>query len=181
MRELALHILDIAENSVSAEAKNIEIRVLEDYPADQLVISVQDDGKGMAPEMVEQVIDPFVTSRTTRKVGLGIPLLKSAAELCNGDLTIISQVGQGTLIRVAFQLNHIDRMPLGDLSDTFLSLLVAHPDINWIFVYGGQAEFYFDDRPIKEALAGLPLSDPTILAYLRNLIQNGIREVQTVE
>jgi hypothetical protein len=184
MRELALHILDLAENSVSAQAKNISIRVLEDTIADRMKISIQDDGKGMDPEMVEMVIDPFVTSRTTRKVGLGIPLLKEAAELCNGDLTIISQPGHGTLIAVDLQLEHIDRMPLGDLADTYLSLMVAHPEVHWIFDYqvvvtGESAQwFYLDDQPVKDALEGLPLCDPTVLAYLRGVFQDGINSMR---
>ena len=127
MRELALHILDLVENSVSAQAQNISICVVEDYAADRLSISVQDDGRGMDADTVAKVIDPFVTSRTTRKVGLGIPLLKAAAEMCEGTLTIDSKLGSGTLIAVDIQLSHIDRMPLGDLAETYLSLLVAHP------------------------------------------------------
>jgi len=184
MRELALHILDIAENSVSAQAKNISIRVLEDTIADRMRISVQDDGMGMDPEMVEMVIDPFITSRTTRKVGLGIPLLKAAAELCNGDLTIISQPGHGTLICVDLQLNHIDRMPLGDLADTYLSLLIAHPEVHWIFDYQvippdeTPQWFYLDDQPVKDTLDGLSLSDPTVLSYLKGVFQDGINSIR---
>jgi hypothetical protein len=185
MRELSLHILDIVENSVSAQAQNIMIGVVEDYANDRLTISIQDDGKGMDADTVASVIDPFVTSRTTRKVGLGIPLLKAAAEMCNGTLTIESQLGSGTLITVDFQLNHIDRMPLGDLADTYLSLLVAHPEIHWIFSYkviqptwkaeiNNLLEFYVDDEPIKETLEGIPLCDPTVLAYLRDVFQEGI-------
>jgi hypothetical protein len=200
MRELALHILDIVENSVSAQAQNITICVQEDYVTDRLSISVQDDGKGMDAETVAGVIDPFVTSRTTRKVGLGIPLLKAAAEMCDGSLAINSKPGSGTLVSVDFQLSHIDRMPLGDLADTFLSLLVAHPETHWVFSYrvippqdlqdsdmnsinfdlvelDTVKEFYLDDQPIKETLEDIPLCDPTVLAYLRDVFQNGIRSV----
>jgi hypothetical protein len=196
VRELALHILDITENSVSAGAQNIAIRVVEDYVADRLSIDVQDDGKGMDAETVAQVIDPFVTSRTTRKVGLGIPLLKAAAEMCNGELTIDSTPGLGTRVAVNFQDSHIDRMPLGDLSDTFLTLLVAHPEIHWNFDYQVIApspldqsdifqpqdtvsvqEFSFDDQTVKETLEDIPLSDPFVIAYLRQVFQDGIQEV----
>lgn len=184
MRELALHILDITENSVSAGAQNIIIRVVEDHLADRLAISVQDDGRGMDAQTVAAVIDPFVTSRTTRKVGLGIPLLKEAAELCNGSLAIDSTPGKGTLIQVDFQFNHIDRMPLGDLADTFLNLLIAHPEVHWVFDYqvassqNGRQSFLFDDQQVKETLEGIPLCDPTVLEYLRSVFQEGIAEIQ---
>jgi hypothetical protein len=196
VRELALHILDIAENSVSAGAQNIVIRIAEDYVVDRLSIEIQDDGKGMDADTVAQVIDPFVTSRTTRKVGLGIPLLKAAAEMCNGELTIDSTLGLGTQVSVYFQHSHIDRMPLGDLTDTFLSLLIAHPEIHWNFDYKVTAfaplnetkiaqaqpavsihEFSFDDQPVKETLEDIPLSDPTVIAYLREVFQDGLQDV----
>ena len=119
MRELALHILDIAENSISAGASQVEISVVRNTRENQLVISVRDNGNGMDEEMLARVINPFVTSRTTRKVGLGIPMFNQAAEACNGGLTVDSQPGKGTEITATFQNNHIDRMPLGNLADTF--------------------------------------------------------------
>jgi len=135
LRELSLHLLDIAENSVAAGAKNITITVEEDTIANRLKMSVEDDGKGMDAEMVARVTDPFVTSRTTRKVGLGIPLLKAAAEACQGYLKIESQLGKGTRLEVEFQHDHIDRMPLGDLIGTILNLVVAYPHTHWCFKY----------------------------------------------
>lgn len=174
MRELALHLLDIAENSVSAKASTIQIDVKEDHAADRLQITVQDDGTGMTPEMVAKVTDPFVTSRTTRKVGLGIPLLKAAAEACNGGLTIESALGMGTCVTVEFQLSHIDRMPLGNLISTIITLVVGSPEVHWIFRYTVNGErFIFDDAPVKEAVEGLPLSDPDILGYLRSTLEEG--------
>ena len=125
MREIALHLLDLAENSVSAGAKNITIAICEDQRADKLTTSIADDGRGMDAETVKKVIDPFYTSRTTRKVGLGIPLFKGAAEDCNGTLTIASTPGLGTTVTATFQHSHIDRMPLGNLPETFLGLTVG--------------------------------------------------------
>lgn len=187
MREIALHLLDIVENSVAAQAHTIQVNIWEDLAADTLIASVQDDGKGMDSETVKRVVDPFVTSRTTRKVGLGIPLLKAAAEMCNGSLQITSTPGKGTLLEVKFQRSHIDRMPLGDLSGTFLSLLIAHPEIHWLFTYivritnsNPAEEFIFDDQPIKETLGDLPLTEPDVLAYLRTSIQEGVAQVQQV-
>jgi anti-sigma regulatory factor (Ser/Thr protein kinase) len=179
MRELALHLLDIAENAVSANADRVEIDVQEDSAADRLRLAVTDNGAGMSPEMVARVIDPFVTSRTTRKVGLGIPLLKAAAESCGGGLQIQSEPGAGTRVAVEFQHSHIDRMPLGSLPDTFLTLLVGSPEVHWIFRYTVDGRtFEFDDQPVKAALDGLPLSEPAVLRYLRDALESGIAEAR---
>ncbi len=179
MRELSLHLLDIAENSIAAGAKTVEITVREDPLLDRLYLCVRDDGKGMDEATLAYVVDPFVTSRTTRKVGLGIPFLKAAAEACNGSLTITSQPGQGTTLEAEFQRSHIDRMPLGDLAGTWLSLVVGNPQIHWVFRYqSGLDEFYFDDTQLKKELDSIPLSDPLVIAYLRELFETGIREIQ---
>ncbi len=185
MREIALHLLDIAENSVAANAKNITLTVCEDLQGDRLAASVMDDGKGMTPEMAASVIDPFVTSRTTRKVGLGIPLLKTAAEACNGKLVINSEVGRGTSLDVEFQHSHIDRMPLGDLSSTMLTLFVAYPKIHWVFNYlvipangGRQEKFVFDTRPVMAELGDMPLTEPVVLAFIREYIESGVARVR---
>ena len=181
MRELALHLLDIAENSVAATAKNISISVEEDTSNDRLRMSVQDDGVGMDASTVAKVIDPFYTTRTTRKVGLGIPLLKEAAEACNGFLTIQSEPGRGTRIDVEFQYSHIDRMPLGDLAATFLSLLIAYPNIHWRFQYrANEQDFEFDDAPIKKELEGISLTEPEVLSFIRQMIETGIADIQPV-
>lgn len=179
MRELALHLLDIVENSVSAHARNITITVIEDTHLDRLVMKVEDDGAGMDAEMVARIVDPFVTSRTTRKVGLGIPLLKAAAEACNGGMDIQSTLGKGTTVTVEFQRSHIDRMPLGDLPSTFITLLVGSPDVHWTFWYRvDQKEFQFDDAEIKKELDGVPLSEPDVLNFLREYLEGGIISVQ---
>jgi len=181
LRELALHLLDIAENSVAANGKNITISVEEDTVKDRLRMSVQDDGVGMDADTVAKVIDPFYTTRTTRKVGLGIPLLKEAAEACNGFLTIQSEPGHGTRIDVEFQHSHIDRMPLGDLAGTFLSLLIAYPPIHWTFSYrANEQDFEFDDAPIKKELEGVSLTEPGVLSFIRQMIESGIAEIQPV-
>ena len=178
MRELALHLLDIAENSVSAQAQNITIIVEEYTSRNRLRMSVEDDGVGMTPEMVARVVDPFVTSRSTRKVGLGLPFLKQAAEACNGFLQIHSTPAKGTLVEVEFQLDHIDRMPLGDLAGTFLSLLIANPSINWVFDYRvNENQFIFESAPIVKELEGIPLSEPAVLAFLREQLQTGVAEI----
>jgi hypothetical protein len=185
MREISLHLLDIAENSVAAKASNITIDVEEDLEADRLYASVTDDGRGMDAEMVQKVTDPFVTSRTTRKVGLGIPLFKEAAETCDGCMNITSEPGKGTQLEITFRRSHIDRMPLGDLACTILTLVVAYPEVHWVFNYrvhlpGGKpgVEFNFDDQPIKDTLDGVSISEPGILGFVRSLLEEGVAEVQ---
>jgi hypothetical protein len=175
LKELALHILDIAQNSISAQATHIVVEVFENIISDRLIIKIQDDGIGMDAEMAKRITDPFVTSRTTRKVGLGIPLLKAAAEACDGCLVIESEVGKGTTVRTEFQLSHIDRMPIGDLEGTFLSLVVGAPDVHWVFRYKvNENQFVFDDEPIKKELDGVPLSNPDVLRFIRGILQEGL-------
>lgn len=178
MRELALHILDIAENSISAGAKNVTINIFENSNTDLLHIEVIDDGRGMTKEMANKVIDPFITSRTTRKVGLGIPLLKEAAEACKGSLQLRSEVGKGTSLRVVFQRSHIDRMPLGDVPSTFLNLLVSNPNVHWVFRYRvNEKEFLFDDIEVKEAVEDVPLTEPEVLKVIREIFETGIADL----
>ncbi|MCE1253154.1 MAG: ATP-binding protein [Anaerolineae bacterium] len=179
MKELSLHLLDIIENSISARADNITVEIIEDTDRDCLKMSVLDDGKGMDAEMLARVTDPFVTSRTTRKVGLGIPLLKAAAEACNGRFDIHSEPGKGTRVSVEFQRSHIDRAPLGDLANTFLSVVIGSPQIHWVLNYQVNSNrFEFDDQPIKDELKDIPLSDPEVIKYLRNTLKEGINSVQ---
>jgi hypothetical protein len=179
LRELSLHLLDIIENSISAQAHDITVEIMEDTINDRLKMIVQDDGKGMDSEMVARVVDPFVTSRTTRKVGLGIPLLKEAAEQCNGSFIIQSEVGKGTRLEVEFQRSHIDRAPLGNLVNTYLGLIVGTPQIHWVLIYKvNSEEFVFDDQPIKEELQDVPLSDPEVIKFIRNVLEEGIHNIQ---
>jgi hypothetical protein len=187
VREIALHLLDIAENSVTAGAKRVELFVEEDLANDRLRLTVQDDGQGMDEELAAHVTDPFITSRTTRKVGLGIPLLKAAAEACGGSLRLSSKPGRGTRLEVEFQRSHIDRPPLGDLAGTLLTLFIGCPQVHWLLEYridtGDPAEdiqFIFDDAPLKQALEGIPLSEPEVLAFIRGLLQEGVARVQRV-
>jgi anti-sigma regulatory factor (Ser/Thr protein kinase) len=182
VRELALHLLDIAENSIAAGASSVQVGIVEDTKADRLTISVSDDGRGMDEQTVARVVDPFYTTRTTRKVGLGIPLLKEAAEACNGTLRIWSKPGNGARLVVEFQRSHIDRMPLGNVADTMITLLVGAPQIHWILTYVADGQtFTFDDAEMKSALDGLPITEPDILAWLRETLQAGIAEIQPAQ
>jgi DNA mismatch repair ATPase MutL len=135
MQDLSLHILDIAENSIAAGARNIEISLVEDIEGDVLTLEIEDDGVGMDEEMARKAADPFVTTRRERRVGLGLSLLEQAAEMANGKLEITSKQGKGTRVRATFQYSHIDRKPLGNLQDTLITLICANPEINITFYH----------------------------------------------
>ncbi len=183
MREIALHLLDIAENSVAAESKNISVHVHEDLYLDRLSVCVIDDGRGMDAVTVQQAQDPFYTTRTTRNVGLGIPLLKAAAEMAEGSFSLQSDPGKGTWIEAEFRLSHIDRMPLGDLSSTFLTLIISHPQIDWTFLYrvtdGNRqsCDFLLESAELKRQLGDISFTEPEVLTFLRSLFEEGIEAV----
>jgi hypothetical protein len=188
MREIALHLLDIAENSVAAESKNISVHVHEDLFHNRLAACIIDDGRGMGTQTVEQVQDPFYTTRATRNVGLGIPLLKLAAEQAEGSFSLQSEPGKGAWVEAEFRHNHIDRMPLGDLASTFLTLLISHPQVDWTFLYrvteenGKSRDFLFESAELKSELGDISLTEPEVLTFLRGVFEEGIEEValQTV-
>ncbi len=179
MRELALHILDIVENSISADANTIRIMIEEDHLQDILTILIEDDGKGMDEEMVLKITDPFITSRTSRKVGLGIPFFKAAAEACAGDFSIQSKPGAGTKIVANFQFSHIDCMPLGDIVSTLLTLIIGTPEVRFLFEYKiNQQSYKFDNEPIKQTLDGVSLSEPAVIKYIREELKTGIKNLR---
>lgn len=167
MTEISLNILDIAENSVKAGATRIRISVQADIASDHLIISIDDNGCGMTPLQLNQVTDPFFTSRTTRKVGLGVPFFKLAAESTGGSFHISSNVGKGTSVTAVFVLSHIDRMPLGDISATIHTLILCHPDtdFHYTYYYNGKA-FTLDTKKFREILGTISLSSPDVSAYI---------------
>ena len=170
MKELSLNILDIAQNSVTAKATRIEITVAE--TAERLTIRVADNGCGMSQEFVARVTDPFTTTRTTRKVGLGIPLLKMEAQMAGGDLTIQSEVGVGTTTSAWFDPRNIDMPPLGDLISTIITQIQGSPDIDLIFTHSIGAESYtLDTGEIREIMGGISLAEPEILHWLTDYLQ----------
>lgn len=178
MEELALNILDIACNSVRAEATLITIEVCADTKADRLIISVSDNGKGMSEEFLKTVTDPFATTRKTRKVGMGIPLFRMAALDTGGDFSITSKVGVGTVTKAEFVLSHIDRMPLGDLASTIVTLIgqAGSADILLKYSVDGR-EYLFDTREVKEVLEGVDINSTEIIVYLKDMIDENITSI----
>ncbi len=172
MEDLALHILDIAQNSIEAGATEIKIELAEEPAADRLVIKVQDNGPGMDPEMVARVKDPFFTTRKTRRVGMGIPLLAEAARAAGGRLDIESTPGQGSRIRAIFRYHHIDRAPVGDIETTLMVLLAGQPELAIHFTHVAAGEtFELDSRDLRTA--GIDPATAAGFAALREIIRRG--------
>ena len=153
MRELSLNILDIAQNSLSAGAGLVTLTVDEDSGADSLTLRVEDDGRGMDADTLQRVRDPFYTTRTTRKVGMGIPLFRMAAEMTGGSLDIVSEPGKGTAVTASFSLSHIDRMPLGDMAGTVTALIRLNPGVDFVYRHTVDGRsFEMDMRELRAQL-----------------------------
>ncbi len=179
MKELSLHILDLAENGITAGASLIRIHVNEILSENTLTIQIQDNGNGIPLAMIENITDPFVTTRTTRRVGMGLSLFKAAAERCNGRFEITSEQGKGTLTNGSFQHDHIDRAPLGDMPSTLVSLMAGYPeiDIEYTHLYDG-LNFTFDTREIRAELDGIPLNEPAVLQHLKKAIKQELDHIK---
>ncbi len=174
MEDLALHILDIARNGAEAGATRIDIRVDEDPAADVIRIVVADNGRGMDPATAARALDPFFTTRQTRVVGLGLPLLRQAAEAAGGWLTVTSAAGAGTRVEAVFGLSHLDRAPLGDVETTVLVLLASHPDVDLDWTHRrGSHEYSLATADLRAALDGASLASPDGLALLRSAVRQG--------
>lgn len=171
MRELSLHVLDIAQNSIAAGASLITLWVEERPASDTLEIGVSDNGRGMTPEQLQAVRDPFYTTRTTRKVGMGVPLFRMAAEMAGGGLTIESEVGKGTTLVATFQLSHIDRAPLGDMIGTVSALIRLNPALDFVYRHTRSGSGYtLDTRDLREVLDGVPLDTPDVLLWIEGYL-----------
>ena len=177
MRELSLNVMDIAQNSISAGASLITIAVVEDQRADTLSISVEDNGKGMSPETVQRVIDPFYTTRTTRSVGLGVPLFKMEAEMTGGSFHIDSQLGVGTTLTAVFKPSSVDMIPLGDINGTVQLLISCNPGLDFVFrrelctLEGERREFQLETAGLRQVLGGdVPLDTPDVVLWIKDYL-----------
>ncbi|HIJ20962.1 MAG TPA: sensor histidine kinase [Deltaproteobacteria bacterium] len=173
MEDLSLHILDIVENATAADASLIFIGVEEDLGKDLLRITVKDNGRGMGPDMLEKVRDPFITTRTTRKVGLGLSLLEQSARECGGELVIHSKPGEGTEVTATFQRSHIDRKPMGDMGATLVALIAGNPHVDFLYTSDLEGEeVELDTRVIRAELDGLmSMNDPAVLKMIQELFK----------
>jgi len=180
VRELSLHILDVLENALEAGATRVELSIIEDPEMDKLTIDVQDNGRGMDAEATRRALDPFFTTRTTRHVGLGLPLFAAAARRCDGDLTLESVPGQGTRVRATFRHNHLDRAPLGNLTDSLLAFLLSERgEIELRYRHlANSRTFQFDTAAIQAELGEVPLSHPQAREWLYEYIAEGEAELR---
>ena len=177
MRDISLHLLDIAENSVTAGAGRIEIRMVVDKIKDVLTVSIEDNGCGMSKKMLESVKSPFATSRSTRNVGLGIPLFAAGCEKAGGSLDIVSTPGAGTKLTATYRYAHIDRPPFGDIAETIFTLTLSNPCIDFVFSAQSDDDFVYDTREIKAKLGGLPITAPEVLQFIHEYLHEGIKHV----
>ncbi|ADL05918.1 histidine kinase [[Clostridium] saccharolyticum WM1] len=171
MTEISLNILDLAENSTRAGAALVTILISIDIAADKLTVILKDNGCGMTREQVAQVTDPFFTTRGTRNVGLGVPFFKYAAESTGGCFSIESEPGAGTVVTAVFGLSHIDRMPLGDINSTIVTLITCHPDTDFLYIYRyNEASFELDTRDFRKILGDIPFDTPEVSAYIKEYL-----------
>lgn len=171
-----MHVLDIIQNSIVAGASLITTEVEVQPERDWMRVAVSDNGKGMDEALLARVVSPFTTSRTTRKVGLGIPMFKAGAEAAGGAFTIRSVPGKGTFIQAEYRISHLDRPPLGDMAETIYATVICNPGIDFVYTYTVNEQAYaFDTRQIKEVLGeDIPLNLPDVAAWIKSDLSEGI-------
>lgn len=178
MRDLSMHILDIAQNAVRAEADHIIISLEAEGNPSMLKIVVSDNGRGMEPDFLAKVTDPFTTSRKSRHVGLGIPLLKQSAEMAGGVFSIRSVVNKGTEVCATFPVDSVDRVPAGNVAETLALLVASHPEITWEFKFSSEREqFEFNLADVKNALQGVPVTNRYVQEWIQNTLSDGFKSV----
>jgi hypothetical protein len=171
LEHLTDHIMDIAMNSVRAGGRNVTIAVISNKERNLLTVTITDDGAGMTEDVVRAAMDPFFSTKEKKGIGLGIPLLQGAAEMCGGDFSLESSPGKGTTVRAAFALDHPDLPPLGNMKETILLLCVSNPEVRFVFHYQDDGkEFVLDTREINELLEGVPISHPEVIDFLERYL-----------
>ncbi|MEK6651543.1 MAG: ATP-binding protein [Nitrospirota bacterium] len=176
MEDISLHILDIAENSIAAGATVIKITIAEDTGKDLLSVEIEDNGRGITGEFIKKVLDPFYTTRTTRKVGFGLSFLAQSAREADGDISIKSEEGKGTAISACFKYSHIDRKPLGNIADTLIVLIAGNPQIDFIYEHRRNAKVYsINTKEIRLELGEVPLNFPDVINVIRKDMEDGIK------
>lgn len=173
MEDLSLHILDIAENSIMAGATEVEIRITEDLKRNYLEIEIQDDGLGMRQSIAEKATDPFFTTKSVRKVGLGLSLFKEAARRAGGDLILHSNPGQGTRVKATFQHSHIDRQPMGDMAKTLIILIIGNPDVRFQYFHRKNGhEYKVDSKQLNSHSSRLADSFKDKIKLIRQRLES---------
>lgn len=178
MRDLSLHIMDLMQNSIVALCNKITVSINADISEDLMEIKVADDGTGMDEEMVASVTSPFTTTRTTRKVGLGLPLLMDSARMAGGDIEVQSQKNVGTVVKAGFRISHIDRIPLGGVAETITTVIASNPDIEILLSLSNNKEtFALDTGEIRQRLGEVPITNLEVIEWMREYIEEGVKLV----
>jgi hypothetical protein len=178
MKDLSMHVMDIFQNSITADATIISLDIAEDTNKNYLRLEFTDNGKGMTKEIARQVTDPFFTTRSTRKVGLGLPLLKQNAERTGGYFRLESQAGKGTRVFAQFVLDHLDRPVMGDLPGAIALTATANPEIRFNYSHTRNDKKYaVSTSEVKDALGDVPITDPAVYQYLREMISENLTEI----
>ena len=178
MKDLSLHILDLVENAIAARAKKIEISIQEEPREDRLVIEIKDDGMGMDPEVSQRATDPFFTTRSSRRVGLGLSLMAQAAQEAGGRLRIESELEKGTKVVATFRYHHIDRKPLGDMIETMTTLLLGNPELQISYIHHKDGESYvLNSQMLKERFKNQSLTHPQVIQWLRSHLREGLFQI----
>jgi len=178
MLELALHVLDIAENSSRAQASLIEITIVENLEKDIFSLEIKDNGHGMDEQTMEKALDPFYTTKKVRRIGLGLPMLRQATIGAEGSFSLRSEVGKGTVVHAEFRLSHIDRQPLGDIAGVIIMLILGNPDIDIVYTHrNNHGTYVLDTRELREGLGDVPLNNMEVLNLIRDNINEGINEL----
>jgi hypothetical protein len=176
---MSLHIMDVAENGIGAGASLIEIAVAEDGKANRLTIRIKDNGRGIPAELLDKVMDPFYTTRTTRRVGLGLSLFREASRRCEGEFEIKSREGEGTEVSATFRLDHIDLAPLGDMVGSLTSLIAGNPQVDFIYTHEADGKvFSLDTREVKQELDGVEITHPRVIKFLGELVRDSLEEIR---
>jgi anti-sigma regulatory factor (Ser/Thr protein kinase) len=177
MKELSLHILDLVQNSIHANASLIRISIDESTIEDTYSIEISDNGSGMNEQTIKKVLDPFFTTKN-KKTGLGIPLLKQHAELTDGKFNIETELDKGTKVTAVFGHSHFDRQPLGDITGTITGLIRSYPEIDFEYKHKvNTSKFTFGTRDIREELEGISLASPEIINFIKEMLTENIREL----
>jgi len=178
MEDVSLHILDIAQNSIAAGASRIAISIQDRPGQDRLEIRICDNGKGMDPDQVKSATNPFYTTRTTRRVGLGIPLFQASAEATGGYLKIYSEKGTGTVVQAVFHRRHMDCPPMGRMEDTMAVLVCCNPDVQFYYshIFSGR-KFVLHSGEIQQKLGEISIADPDVIVWIKEYIRSGLEEI----
>jgi len=171
MEDLSLHILDIAENSLRAGATKIDIEINIDTTLDKLTVTIRDNGRGMTDAEIKRITDPFYSTKTAKRVGLGIPLFQASAAEANGSLQIESEPGRGTTVSAWFQLSHADRRPFGKMTETLVALIAGNPDVSFSYTSViDDKKFMFTTDEIRKSLREVPINTPEVLGFIRETL-----------